>query len=109
MPTTYKVLGQVKPAAGTLTTAYTVPSATLAVISTIAICNIGAAPTTYKIAVRPSGASISDEMYIVYETSIAPQDTVNLTIGITLSATDVVSVESFNGLVTFNLFGSEIA
>lgn len=107
MATTYKVLGQVKPAAGTLTTAYTVPASSSAIISTVAICNLGPAPTTYKIAVRKDGASISDEMYIAYEAGVAPQDTVNLTIGITVDAADVISVESYSGLVTFNLFGSE--
>ena len=40
MATAYKVLGQSKPAAGTLTTLYTVPSSTEAVISSLTIANI---------------------------------------------------------------------
>jgi len=39
MATTYKVLGQIAPSAASATTAYTVPSATQAVISTITACN----------------------------------------------------------------------
>ena len=109
MATTYKVLGQVVPSANTLTTAYTVPSATQTVVSTIAICNLGGAATTYKIAIRPSGEAINNKHYIAYSSSIAPQDTVTLTLGITLATTDIVTVESVSGLVAFNLFGSEIA
>lgn len=109
MAATYKVLGQVVPSANTLTTAYTTPSATQAVLSTITICNYGGTPTTYKIAVRPGGAAIDYKHYIAYSSGIAPQDTVTLTLGITLATTDIISVESVSGLVAFNLFGSEIA
>ncbi len=109
MAATYKVLGQVNPAATTATTAYTVPSATETVISTIAIANLGAAPATYRIAVRPDGATLENKHYVAYDATIAPQDTVTLTIGITLNATDVVTVYSSTATLAFNLFGSEIA
>jgi hypothetical protein len=106
---TYKVLGQVNPAATTATTAYTVPSATETVISTITVANIGAAPATYRLAVRPNGATLENKHYIAYDASIAPQDTQTLTLGITLDATDVVTVFSSTATIAFNLFGSEIA
>ena len=109
MAATYKVLGQVNPSATTATTAYTVPSATETVISTIAVCNTGAYPTTYRIAVRPDGATLETKHYIAYDATIAPQDTVTLTIGITLNASDVVTVYAGHATLTFNLFGSEIA
>ena len=109
MATSYKVLGQVNPAATTATTAYTVPSSTETVISTIAICNTGAAPATYRIAVRPNGASIETKHYVVYDSSLAPQDTQTLTLGMTLDATDVVTVYASTANFAFNLFGSEIA
>jgi hypothetical protein len=109
MPSTYKVLGQVQPSAGTLTTLYTVPSATQTVASSIIIANLGAFPTTYKIAVRPAGEAINNKHYIAYDISIASLDSVSLTLGITLATTDVVSVESLSGLIAFNLYGSEIA
>lgn len=109
MPTTYKVLGQVKPSADTLTTAYTVPSSTQTVVSTITVCNYGVAPSSYRIAVRPAGESIDNKHYVAYDASIAPQDTITLTLGITLATTDVVSVQSGTAYVSFNLFGSEIS
>lgn len=109
MATTYKVLGQVNPSATTATTAYTVPSATETVISTIAVANLGSAPTSYRIAVRPDGETLANKHYITYDASIAPQETQTLTIGITLNATDVVTVFAGTATLAFNLFGSEIA
>ena len=66
MAATYKVLGQVNPAATTATTAYTVPSDTETVISTIAVANTGAYPTTYRIAVRPNGETLATKHYVVF-------------------------------------------
>lgn len=109
MATTYKVLGQVNPSATTATTAYTVPSATQTVISTITVCNMGPTPDTYRIAVRPNGETLADKHYIVYDTTLPPQSTDTLTIGITLDAADVVTVHSNSSGMAFNLFGSEIA
>jgi len=106
---TYKLLGQVRPSANTLTTAYTVPSATEAVISTIVVTNTGPAATTYRIAIRPNGASASIGQYVAYDISVPTLDAVALTLGITLDAADVISVESYNGLTNFHIFGSEIA
>ena len=109
MATNYKVLGQVNPSAGTATTAYTVPAATQTVISTITVCNLGAAPTSYRIAVRPDGASLANQHYLVYDAGIAPQETQTLTLGITVDATDVITVYAGTATMAFNLFGSEIA
>lgn len=107
MPIAYKVLGQSNPAATTLTTLYTVPSATQAVCSTLSICNLGAS-TTFRVAVRPGGAAIANQHYIVYDNFINAGDTVFLTIGTTLAATDVVSVFAGSANVAFTLSGSEI-
>lgn len=109
MAATYKVLGQVNPSATTATTAYTVPSATETVISTITIANLGAAPGTYRVAVRPNGATLENKHYIAYDATLAPQDTQTLTLGITLDATDVVTVFASTANFAFNVFGSEIA
>lgn len=107
MATTYKVLGQVQPSANTLTTLYTVPAASSAVVSTLVVSNLGPTSTTYRIAIRPGGAAIDNKHYIAYDISVPTLDSLSLTLGITLATTDVVSVESFSGLAVFNLFGSE--
>lgn len=108
MASVYKVLGQVSPAATTATTLYTVPSATSAVCSTITICNYGVSTTLYRIAIRPAGATLANQHYIAYDAGINANETVFLTLGITLAATDVVTVYTDTNAVAFGLFGSEI-
>ena len=108
MATTYKVLGQSAPSATTNTDLYTVPSATNAVCSTLVIANRGAS-TTFRVAVRPAGAAIANSQYIVYDNYVNQYDSVFLTLGITLNATDVVTVYAGSANLSFSLFGSEIA
>ena len=109
MPTTYKVLGQVNPAATTATTLYTVPSATQAVISTIVIANQAATDATFRIAVRPAGATLAAIHYVAYDITVGASDSTALTLGLTLAATDVLTVYASTATVSFNAFGSEIS
>lgn len=109
MATTYKVLGQSNPAATTLTTLYTVPSATETVVSTITVANISASAITYRIAIRPNGASIANSQYLVYDATLAANSTIAYTLGITLDAADVISVYASDTNGVFQAFGSEIA
>jgi hypothetical protein len=108
MATTYKVLGQSAPSAATDTALYTVPSATSAVVSTLSICNRGVS-TTFRAAVRPAGATLANQHYIVYDNFVNAGDTVFLTLGITLAATDVVTVRAGTADMSFSLFGSELS
>ena len=109
MPTAYKVLGQVAPSATTDTTLETVPSATQAVVSTIAVCNRAATAATYRIAVRPAGATLANLHYIAYDAPIAANNSTFITIGITLGATDVITVYASSANLSFSAFGSEIS
>jgi hypothetical protein len=108
MATTYKVLGQSAPAATTPADVYTVPSATSAVISTVNICNQGAATATFRLSVRPAGATQADEMYLAYDVAIPANDSIALTLGVTMAATDVFTVYASTADFSFNLFGSEL-
>lgn len=107
MAETIKVLGQLKPAAATLSTLYTVPGAKSAVTSTLSVAEKGGAAAKFRIAVSVAGAAISDEQYISYDSGLLANEAKFLTIGLTLSATDVVRVYSDTGNVSFNLFGAE--
>jgi glucose-6-phosphate dehydrogenase assembly protein OpcA len=108
MPTIYKVLGQSAPAATTNTTLYTVPAATSAVISTVVIANRAATSATYRIAIRPNGATLANEHYIAYDVAVGGGDSTTLTLGITLAAADVITVYASTANTSFNVFGSEI-
>jgi hypothetical protein len=109
MATSYKVLGQSNPSATTATTLYTVPSATEAVISTITICNQASSAATYRIAVRPDGASLAAQHYVAYDVSLPGNATDTLTLGITVNASDVITVYASTATMSFNAYGSEIA
>lgn len=109
MATTYKVLGQSAPNATTNTDIYTVPSATQAVISTISVCNRASSELTFRIAVRPSGEALENKHYIAYNSKIAGQDSLFITVGITASAGDIITVYSSEANLSFNIYGSEIA
>jgi hypothetical protein len=109
MATSYKVLGQSTPTANTATTLYTVPASTEAVISTINICNAGTAPSIFRIAIRPNGENLATKHYLIYDNTIVPQETITLTLGVTMDATDIFEIYSSRNNVAFNLFGSEIS
>jgi hypothetical protein len=102
-----KVLGQVNPSATTATTLYTVPSAKTAVISTLVVANLSATAATYRIAIRIAGSTLSNEEYIAYDVALSGNDSTALTLGITLAATDVVTVYASTANVAFNAFGDE--
>lgn len=109
MATIYKVLGQSNPAATTATTLYTCPAATQTIISTITVCNMSGSGATYRIAVRPDGAALSNQHYIAYDTTVSANNTTALTLGMTIDAGDVITVYSSNTSLSFTAFGSEIA
>jgi hypothetical protein len=109
MATTYKVLGQSNPSATTATTAYTVPSATQAVVSSITVCNQAATAATYRIAVRPAGETLAAKHYVAYDISLPANSSDTLTLGISLAATDVITIYASSANLSFNVFGTEIA
>ena len=109
MALTYKVLGQSNPAGNTTTTLYTAPLATSAVISSMCICNQSASSGSFRIAVRPAGATLANQHYMSYDTLIPSNETIFFTIGLTLATTDVISVYANNTLMSCSLFGSEIS
>ena len=108
MAEAYEILGQSAPAATTLTTAYTVPATTEAIVSTITVCNRSATATQFRLAVRPAGAAISNEHYVAYDHAIGANETVALTLGFGLATTDVVSVYATLATLSFTVGGMEI-
>ena len=108
MASSYKVLAQSAPSATTNTDIYTVPSSTEAVISTIVVANRTATAATYRIAVRPDGATLANQHYIAYNITVGASDSTTLTLGITMNAADVLTVYASTADLSFNVFGSEI-
>jgi hypothetical protein len=109
MAYTYKVLGQSSPSATTNTDIYTVGAGKQAIVSTITVANRSATARTYRIAIRPAGATLANQHYIAYDVTLNANDTTALTLGVTLAATDVVTVYASTTDLSFGIFGSEIS
>lgn len=107
MGTIQKVLGQLAPAAATLTPLYTVPALTSSVVSTLTASNSSSTPDVINVSVAVAGASDTAKQYIYSGILLPGNDTFAATLGLTLAATDVVRVYSQNGTTAFNLFGCE--
>lgn len=109
MATTYKVLGQAAPADTNNADLYTVPSATQTVVSTINVANVSGDAATFSIYVRIAGATASDANAIAKGVSLGANSIYSATQGITLGATDVITVQSGTAnAITFQAFGSEV-
>jgi len=105
----YRVLGQSAPSATTNTDVYTVGSGKQAIVSTITVANRAATSATYRIAIRPAGATLANQHYIAYDVTVAANDTTAITLGISLATTDVVTVYASSANLSFGVFGSEIS
>jgi len=111
MPTTYKVLAQAALTSTATVDLYAVPGGTQAVTSTLVVCNRATANASYNIAIRPAAATLSNQHYIAFNTAIPANDSITLTIGMTLGNTDVITVQGNTTAVNnlgFTLFGSEV-
>lgn len=90
------------PSAATLTTLYTCPADKTAVVGTLTICNRSATATTFRIALRPLGATVADSHYLHYDETIDGNSTMYIG-GQTLIATDELSVYATDATLSFNL------
>jgi hypothetical protein len=108
MALTYKVLGQEIPAPQSNVNLYTVPAGTSAIISTVNVCNQSLSNVSFRLSVRPAGVSGTSKHYIVYDSPLPAQDTMALSLGMTLGNSDVITAWTFQGGISFTVFGTEI-
>lgn len=104
----YKVLAQSAPSATTATDIYTVPAGKSAVISTLVIANRALTDATYRLAIRAAGATLANQHYLAYDVTVGGGDSTTLSLGLTISATDVLTVYASTANLSFNVFGSEV-
>jgi hypothetical protein len=108
MAMVYKILGQKSPAAATDFNLYTVSGSKQTIINCITVANRDANAATYRISVRPDGATLTTDHYIAYDVQVGSNSSVALNLGLTLDTNDVITVQSSTALVTFNAYGVEI-
>jgi len=108
MAFSYQILGQDSPSASTNLDLYTVPASTQAIGSTLVICNTNSSTVSVRVAARKAGAPIATKHYILYGSSVPANDMITLTMGMSLDATDIVTVWANTTGVSFTLFGTAI-
>ena len=112
MATTYKNLSSVAATAGVTNynTLYTTRASTTAVLSTVAVCNQGAASATFRLAIDDAGGTSAPSAaeFIVYDAAIAPNDTIFLTIGATLGVSRNLKFSTSTATISVTAFISEI-
>jgi hypothetical protein len=109
MPSAYKILGQAAPANTNEAALYTVPSNTQTIVSSIIVTNTTAAIATCRIFVRNNGATAATSNAIVYDAPVPANDFIAVTLGLTIDATDVITVRSGTAnSLTFHAFGTEL-
>ena len=115
----YRNIAQIAPNAATSTDLYTVPSAKQAIISTIVICNQNTTNQTVRVSLRSgtaasgsgtsaigSTATPSGSSYILYDTLVYAKSSLALTMGVTATDGEIVTVYASTNNISFLLFGS---
>ena len=110
MAKTYKILGQAMPTNNTYADLYVVPAGNSAVTSTLNVCNTTTSNVSFRVLAKINGTTscVITSQAIVWDAALPAQDALGLTLGMTLAATDKITVFSYQGNVTFTLFGTEI-
>jgi hypothetical protein len=109
MSSVYKILGQVATSGAASVDLYVVPTGVSAVCSTLSSCALGAS-SYLRVATIPSGQTIEQKHYIMYDSYVNQYDSLFLTLGVTLASGDKMTVyASGGGPVAFSLFGTEIS
>ena len=110
MATAYKYAQvQGTAAVGTLATLYTTPSATEAVISSLVITNQASSDVSVRIGMDTAAGTPGSSEWLVYDAVVAGNDTVALTLGVTMPAANFIRVSSSANTCNFTAFLSEIS
>lgn len=107
MTSVLKILGQAAPAATTETLLYTVPTAVQVAVSSINVSNRSATPATIRVSITEEGAATSTKDYLAYDVPLAANESLALTLGLTIKYADVIRVYASTANVSFSVYGSE--
>jgi len=104
----FKILAQSNPAATTYTDIFTGSSSAQYIVSTITVANLSATEGTFRIAIKENGEALSNKQFIAYNVPVPGFDSISLTLGLTISDFDLITVYASTASVAFGVFGSEI-
>jgi phosphoglucomutase len=101
----FENLGQIRPTANILTDAFTVDDNEQNIVSSCVIANLSSGKDYYTLTHALEGTADNSAQHFAENIIVNPNDSVAITIGKTLSGTDVMRVKSLNGNLTFNFWG----
>jgi len=108
MPTTYEILGQISPAANTLTNVYVTPASTNAIVSTITIHNHIDANASYSLFVRPINEAANDKHFIIRGGVIPTRELISITGAVTMNGDCILACNTSKSGITFNAYGAKV-
>jgi hypothetical protein len=109
MPTVYKNAQlQGTAALTTYGTLYSTSASATAVISSILVTNTASTAATYRIGIMGSAGTPGASEWVAFGVSVGGNDTVGLTLGLTVGNSQFVRVSSSANTVTFSAYISEI-
>jgi CDP-diglyceride synthetase len=110
MPTVYKnAQVQGTAAVGTYATLYNTSASATAVISSILVANTASTAATYRIGIMGSAGTPGNSEWVAFGALVPANDTIALTIGVTLGNSQFVRVSSSANTVAFSAYISEIS
>jgi len=104
----FKILAQANPASATYTDILTASASTEYLISSLIVTNLAATDGTYRIALRENGAARQNKHFIAYDSVVPGNDSIGLTLGLTINDADIMTVYASTASIAFGVFGSEI-
>lgn len=109
MALSYKVLGQSAGtgAIGTYDELGQVPAGKQWLVSTFSVCNEDSSAMTYRIGISTTTSPSTGE-WLVYGATVPANDTVTLTLGVTLDQNWRIMISSSSASASFMAFGTEI-
>lgn len=84
-------------------------ASTSTIVSSIVVCNTSASSATYTIALNTASATYAAGKYVVYQSTIAGNDTVSLALPLIMDPTArYLNVSTSTASVNISAYGSEI-
>ena len=115
MPSLYKTLGQISPAANTTTNVYVSPavqaggsSPVNTVIGTLTVHNHTDANASYSFFVRPIAQTLADKHFIIKGGIVPARELVTITGAVCMNSSVILAANTNKTGITFNAYGAEI-
>jgi len=108
MPTSYEILGQINPAANTLTNVFVTTASSSAIVGSITIHNFSDANASYSIVVRPINETLASKHHIIRGGIVPARELITITGAVTMNSSVILAANTNSSSITFNAYGGEI-